>query len=74
MVAAYLEIESLRLGPKLKVEMAIDEAARAIPIPVLSIQPLVENAVRHGIAPLEAGGRVRGGGARGRRPPERAGL
>ena len=58
-VSAYLEIEALRLGPKLKLELRIDPAAGAVKIPALSIQPLVENAVRHGIAPLPDGGAVR---------------
>ena len=50
-VRAYLEIEALRLGPRLQTHIHVDEAALAIPIPILSIQPLVENAVKHGIAP-----------------------
>ena len=49
-VKAYLEIERLRLGPRLETRIAIDEAALAVPIPILSIQPLVENAVKHGLA------------------------
>jgi two-component system LytT family sensor kinase len=57
-VKAYLEVERLRLGPKLRVAVNVDPEALAAPIPILSIQPLVENAVRHGIAPLAAGGEV----------------
>jgi hypothetical protein len=49
-VRAYLDIEQLRLGERLRVEMDVEETARAIPIPALSIQPLVENAIKHGIA------------------------
>jgi len=49
-VRAYLEIESLRLGPRLRTEIEVDDAALTLPIPILSIQPLVENAVKHGIA------------------------
>lgn len=49
-VKAYLEIEELRLGPKLRSELEIDVEALTAPIPVLSIQPLVENAVKHGVA------------------------
>ena len=58
-VKAYLEVEGLRLGGKLRME--IDAAADALsaPIPVLSIQPLVENAVKHGIAPQPQGGLIR---------------
>jgi two-component system LytT family sensor kinase len=49
-VRAYLEIEQLRLGPKLRAHVEADPAALAAEIPVLSIQPLVENAVKHGVA------------------------
>jgi hypothetical protein len=58
-VKAYLEIERLRLGEKLRTEIDVSPEALATPIPVLSIQPLVENAVKHGIAPLPQGGLVR---------------
>jgi two-component system, LytTR family, sensor kinase len=49
-VRAYLEIEQGRLGDRLRIDLRIDEAALQLPIPVLSIQPLVENAIKHGIA------------------------
>jgi two-component system LytT family sensor kinase len=49
-VKAYLEIESLRLGPRLRAEIQIDDAALPALIPILSVQPLVENAIKHGIA------------------------
>jgi hypothetical protein len=49
-VRAYLEVEQLRLGPRLHVEIRADEAAAGVLIPVLSVQPLVENAIRHGVA------------------------
>jgi two-component system, LytTR family, sensor kinase len=49
-VKAYLEIESLRLGPRLRIDIQIDNAALASLIPILSVQPLVENAIKHGIA------------------------
>jgi two-component system LytT family sensor kinase len=49
-VKAYLEIESLRLGPRLRTEIQIDDAALPALIPILSVQPLVENAIKHGIA------------------------
>jgi two-component system, LytTR family, sensor kinase len=58
-VRAYLEIEQLRLGGRLNVEIRIDEAAMQVPIPVLSIQPLVENAIKHGVAPRTEPGYVR---------------
>jgi LytS/YehU family sensor histidine kinase len=49
-VKAYLEIESLRLGPRLRTDIQIDDAALPELIPSLSVQPLVENAIKHGIA------------------------
>jgi two-component system, LytTR family, sensor kinase len=49
-VRAYLEIERLRLGPRLETRIEIDDAALDAPIPILSIQPLVENAIKHGVA------------------------
>jgi two-component system sensor histidine kinase AlgZ len=49
-VRAYLEVEQLRLGDRLKVEIHVDQTALDVPVPVLSVQPLVENAIKHGIA------------------------
>jgi two-component system, LytTR family, sensor kinase len=48
-VRAYLEVEQLRLGDRLKVDFHVDQAALDLPVPVLSLQPLVENAIKHGI-------------------------
>jgi LytS/YehU family sensor histidine kinase len=58
MLERYLEIQRLRFGDRLgfAIDVAAD-AGRAI-VPVLLLQPLVENAIRHGIAPSEAPGRV----------------
>ncbi len=58
-VKAYLEVERLRLGDKLRIEIDVTPDAMAVPIPILSIQPLVENAVKHAIAPKPDGGLVR---------------
>jgi hypothetical protein len=57
-VQAYLEIEALRLGDRLETELVISEWAGSAMIPILSIQPLVENAVKHGISGKSGGGRV----------------
>ncbi|MBZ5676067.1 MAG: histidine kinase [Acidobacteriia bacterium] len=57
-VKAYLDVERLRLGDKLKLEINVTPEAQLVPIPILSIQPLVENAVKHGIAPLAGGGLI----------------
>jgi two-component system LytT family sensor kinase len=58
-VRAYLEVEQCRLASRLKVEIQVDEAALPLGIPVLSIQPIVENAIKHGIAPRTEAGYVR---------------
>lgn len=58
-IRAYLEIEALRLGPRLATSIHVDEWLLKTEIPVLSIQPLVDNAVKHGIAPHSAKGWVR---------------
>jgi two-component system sensor histidine kinase AlgZ len=49
-VRAYLEIEKRRLGDRLTIDIMVEDAALPLPIPVLSIQPLVENAIKHGVA------------------------
>ncbi len=49
-VKAYLEIERLRLGSRLQTVIQVDDDAAAVLIPVLSIQPLVENAIKHAIS------------------------
>jgi hypothetical protein len=54
----YLQIEQVRFGARLAVETEVDPAAEPIPVPPLLLQPLVENAVRHGIATMIEGGRV----------------
>lgn len=57
-VSAYLRIEQARFGERLRVNFDVDAAAAHVLIPAMSIQPLIENAVRHGISPLEGGGSV----------------
>jgi two-component system LytT family sensor kinase len=58
-VKAYLEIEGLRLGSRLQTDIQIDDAALPVLIPILSVQPLVENAIRHGLAPSPKKGWLR---------------
>lgn len=53
---AYLSIEQTRFQERLQTSITADGEARAALIPTLLLQPLVENAVRHGIAPHAAGG------------------
>jgi two-component system sensor histidine kinase AlgZ len=54
----YLGIEKLRLGERLQVAWQVDVAARDQPMPSLILQPLVENAVYHGISKLPRGGTI----------------
>ena len=58
-VRAYLDIESLRFGSRLKVEQAIDPGLSKVLMPPFSFQPLVENAVQHGLHSCSRAGRLR---------------
>jgi hypothetical protein len=55
---SYLDIEQIRFSDRLQVVFAIDDDAIDARVPHLILQPLVENALRHGIAPTAAGGRL----------------
>ncbi|MBS0591146.1 MAG: sensor histidine kinase [Proteobacteria bacterium] len=56
----YLAIERLRLGERLQVDFDLAaDLPRDLPVPALLLQPLVENAIHHGIQPLAEGGTVR---------------
>ena len=57
-VEQYLAIEQTRLGDRLRVDTAISGETLDAAVPSMLLQPLVENAVRHGIAPLIEGGTV----------------
>jgi two-component system LytT family sensor kinase len=58
LVRAYLDIESLRLGDRLKVEQTIDPCLLKALVPPFSFQPLVENAVHHGLHSSPKAGRI----------------
>jgi LytS/YehU family sensor histidine kinase len=57
-VRAYLDIESLRLGSRLKVEQTIDPGLLKVLMPPFSFQPLVENAIQHGLHSSPRAGRL----------------
>lgn len=56
---AYLDIVAIRMAGRLRYAIEADEAARARPVPPLLLQPLVENAITHGLEPKVEGGQVR---------------
>ena len=57
-VQTYLDLERIRLGDRLEVVRRVEASALDQEVPTFSLQPLVENAVTHGIAPRAAGGRI----------------
>ena len=57
-VAAYLEVERARFGERLQIEVSVDDRARSTRIPMMVIQTLVENAVKHGVSSLRRAGRI----------------
>jgi len=59
LIKHYLNIEEIRLGARLQAEWAWPEWADALELPPLLLQPLVENAIKHGISPSPEGGRLR---------------
>lgn len=59
LIRAFLAVEKIRFGPRIEMEEAIAKDALDVQVPPLLLQPLVENAVAHGIANLVEGGRIR---------------
>jgi hypothetical protein len=58
-VADYLELESMRFEDRLRIEKHVPDDAAGVHIPVMLLQTLVENAIKHGIAELPSGGMLR---------------
>jgi two-component system, LytTR family, sensor histidine kinase AlgZ len=56
---AYLDVEQIRFGSRLQIDMHTAENCRNCQVPPLLLQPLIENAIKHGIATLVDGGTVR---------------
>jgi hypothetical protein len=54
----YLELMAIRMGPRLRIALDLPEALARHPVPPLLLQPLVENAIRHGLEPHVAGGEI----------------
>ena len=55
---AYLEIMSLRMGPRLTWRVALPAVLEATPVPPMMLQPLVENAIKHGLEPKVGSGHI----------------
>jgi signal transduction histidine kinase len=62
-VADYLALMGMRMGPRLQVQLNLPEALAAQEVPTLLLQPLVENAMAHGLEPSVRGGRIEVGAA-----------
>jgi sensor histidine kinase YesM len=58
MVGALLDIAAIRMGERLRVSVEVAEELKALPLPPLLLQPLVENALKHGLEPSMAGGEI----------------
>jgi sensor histidine kinase YesM len=58
LLRTYLAIEQIRFGARLEVLWDIGPDTESIPVPTLLLQPLVENAIKHGIAALPEGGAI----------------
>jgi two-component sensor histidine kinase len=58
LVEAYLRILQIRMDTRLAYHIDVPEALRALPLPALTLQPLVENAIQHGLEPKIEGGSV----------------
>jgi signal transduction histidine kinase len=64
LLRAYLELMLMRMPDRLEVQVDIDPTLRDLRLPPMTLLTLVENAVRHGIDPSEAGGRIEVGARR----------
>lgn len=58
LIESYLDIERARFEERLRVRFDVSDELRELLIPSLLLQPIVENAIKHGIAPLRAGGEI----------------
>jgi len=54
----YLALMAIRMGPRLRSTLALPDDLRDVPVPPLLLQPLVENAIRHGLEPQVDGGHI----------------
>jgi len=57
-IADYLALMGVRMGPRLQVRLDLPDDLRTVPVPPLLLQPLVENAIKHGLEPHVQGGQI----------------
>jgi LytS/YehU family sensor histidine kinase len=57
-VADYLALMQIRMGPRLQVSLDLPEDLSTLPVPPMLLQPLVENAIQHGLEPSRQGGQL----------------
>jgi hypothetical protein len=58
-ITDYLALMAVRMGPRLQVQLDLPPELKALPVPPLLLQPLVENSIQHGLEPQVEGGQVR---------------
>ena len=56
LISAYLDVLAVRMGARLRYRIEIDDALRALPLSPMLLQPIVENAITHGLEPKVEGG------------------
>jgi len=54
----YLDIEKVRFGDRMQLEISVEDAAQQALVPSMLLQPLIENSIKHGLSKLEAGGKI----------------
>jgi sensor histidine kinase YesM len=64
MARAFLEIQQIRMGKRLSFSVELADELKALPFPPMMLMTLVENAIKHGIDPLQQGGDIRIGASR----------
>lgn len=54
----YLSLMQIRMGERLRTRLELPDVLRAVPVPAMLLQPLIENAIKHGLEPLKQGGEL----------------
>jgi hypothetical protein len=59
LLSGYLEVQTIRMGPRLRHEVSLPPALATATVPPMLLQPLIENAIKHGLEPKVDGGEIR---------------